>query len=496
MAREIHETMEGYELCSQPASEVEKLVRKLERSEVTIAVIGQFKRGKTSMVNRLLGKSILPVGIVPITAAVTRIRGVQADAKAGQSADGSAAEPAGVQADAKAGQSAGGNAAEPACTQADAEDAKAGRHAGGAAGADAGPQGDLARVWFLNGLCEEVPAEDLHRYISEQENHGNELGVAEVELRTDAAFLQDGLVLVDTPGVGSVHENNSRSAYDFARESDGVIFMLSVDSPINQIEIDFLKDTRRFAGKFYFVVNKIDIIDEEELEQYLQYCDALIREIMEIEAGSSEAQAIRLIPIRAKKNVGIERLQETIRQSLMAGSRQIMERSVGLTLLEILQGTRRQIHSYREVLKMAPNVFHRRFDEMHESLQQRIAQCEALPRTDESGAPKQYLRARLNEEKMLLASEVREQFGIEYYYEVDRGEAAELLSRDEYADEYIRTCKDLEQTMETIFMYKEENAYTVARRIEDLNILLHTMERQERRIRRQLQQTGDDPAMR
>ena len=39
-------------------------------------------------------------------------------------------------------------------------------------------------------------------------------------------------------------------------------------------------------------------------------------------------------------------------------------------------------------------------------------------------------------------------------------------------------------------MYKEENAYTVARRIEDLNILLHTMEKDQRRIEKKLQSLG------
>lgn len=429
-AIQIQNTMEAYELCSRQAREVRQLAQKLASHEVTIAVIGQFKRGKTTMVNQLLGSRILPVGIVPITSAVTRIR------------------------------------------------------------YNAEAAGDTARVWFLNGLCEDVPAEELHRYISEQENHDNERGVAEVELLTKAEFLQDGLVLVDTPGVGSVHENNSKSAYDFARESDGVIFMLSVDSPINQIEIDFLKDTRRYAGKFYFVVNKIDTIDDEDLEEYLQYCNDLICSIMEIEPGSDEAQAIRLIPISAKKDMGLDRLKEMIRSDLVSESSRIMERSAALKLLGILKETRSQIRSYREVLKMAPNVFHRRFDEMHEDLQQRIDACDHLPETDAGGRPMKYMRARLNEEKAALSAKVRELFGIEYEYTVDRSEAAELLSREEYASELKTVYEDLEKTMEAIFMYKEENAYTVARRIEDLNILLHTMEKDQRRIEKKLQSLG------
>lgn len=384
---------------------------------MTIAVIGQFKRGKTTMVNSILGQKILPTGIVPITSAVTRIEYSEGEA------------------------------------------------------------GDTARVFFLNGLSEEVPVEDLHEYISEQENHDNERGVAEVELLTEADFLKDGLVLVDTPGVGSVHENNSKSAYDFARESDGVIFMLSVDSPINQIEVEFLKSVRKYAGKFYFTVNKIDTVDEEDLAEYMEYCTALISDIMGLD--DEDAKAIKLIPISAKKKIGIEELKELIRDDLLNKAGEIMKQSVSLKLLDILKNTGMQISSYREVLKMAPNVFNRRFNEMNEFLESERAKLDAVP-------DKKYLRARLNEEKAMLTMKVRELFGIEYFYFVDRNDAAEFLTKDEYVAELAATYDELAETLNAIFMYKEENAYTVARRIEDLNILMQSMKKFSRQIERDM----------
>ncbi|MDO4176107.1 MAG: dynamin family protein [Bacillota bacterium] len=409
----IQKTFEEYELCRQQADQVRILADKLQKKDVTIAVIGQFKRGKTTMVNSILGRKLLPTGIVPITSAVTRI----------EYADGQ--------------------------------------------------NGETAKVYFLNGLCEEVPVGSLHEYISEQENHDNERGVAEVELLTDSDFLKDGLILVDTPGVGSVHENNSKSAYDFARESDGVIFMLSVDSPINQIEVDFLKSVRKFAGKFYFTVNKIDTVDEDDLAEYLEYCTALLSDIMGYD--DDDAKAIKLIPISAKKNIGIDTLTEMVRDDLLNKAGDIMKQSVSLKLLEILKNTGTQISSYREVLKMAPNVFNRRFNEMNEFLDTERAKLDSLE-------DKKYLRARLNEEKAYLTMKVRELFGIEYFYFVDRNDAAEFLAKDEYAAELAETYDELAETLNAIFMYKEENAYTVARRIEDLNILMQSMKKFARQI--------------
>ena len=39
-----------------------------------VAVVGEFKRGKSSLINALLGTDILPTDVVPMTAALTRIR--------------------------------------------------------------------------------------------------------------------------------------------------------------------------------------------------------------------------------------------------------------------------------------------------------------------------------------------------------------------------------------------------------------------------------------
>ena len=429
------ELFSGFELCRLQEQEAQVLADRLRSRKITIAVIGQFKRGKTTLINSILGSKLLPVGIVPITAAITRIE-YAPDAAPGTPDAAPNGEAAAV----------------------DGETA-------------------TATVFFTNGLSEQVPVSDLHEYISEQENHDNERGVAEVELLTDAEFLKGGLTLVDTPGVGSVHEQNSKSAMDFARESDGVIFMLSVDSPLNQIEVDFLRKVRRFAGKFYFAVNKIDRVDEDELEEYLEYCRSLIVGIMELD--DEEAKALKLLPISARKGTGVSELTELIREDLLTRGTEIMERSVGLKLLEILNNTRSQISSYREVLKMAPNVFNRRFKEMSLLLHDQREQIDSL----EEGT---YLRARLNEEKALLTRKVRELFGIEYYYYVDREDAAELMDRDEFAAELTAVYDELESTINSIFMYKEENAYAVARRIEDLNILIHDMRKLTRQIEREL----------
>ena len=60
------------------------------------------------------------------------------------------------------------------------------------------------------------------------------------------------------------------------------------------------------------------------------------------------------------------------------------------------------------------------------------------------------------------------------------------MDREEYRAELTKVYDELESTINSIFMYKEENAYAVARRIEDLNILMQQMRKLERQIEREV----------
>ena len=54
-------------------ADIERLNEKLENMRFQVAVVGEFKRGKTSFINALLRKQILPADVVPATATINRI---------------------------------------------------------------------------------------------------------------------------------------------------------------------------------------------------------------------------------------------------------------------------------------------------------------------------------------------------------------------------------------------------------------------------------------
>lgn len=55
-------------------TEVNKIKKELERKKFTVAVVGEFSKGKSTFINKFLGKDFLPTGNLPTTAMLTKIR--------------------------------------------------------------------------------------------------------------------------------------------------------------------------------------------------------------------------------------------------------------------------------------------------------------------------------------------------------------------------------------------------------------------------------------
>lgn len=413
IARDTAEVFSKYEITKGEAERTKELISKLEKQEITVSVIGQFKRGKSTLVNAMLEDKILPVGIVPVTAVVTTI---EYGAK---------------------------NAA----------------------------------VHFENGIVKQIGFDAMSSYINEQENSDNHLGVSKVTLYCPSSFLKNGLTFVDTPGVGSVHQKNSDAAYAYVKESDAVIFVLSVDSPINQIEIDFLKNAKEYAAKFYFAVNKIDTIDSTELAEYLTYCRRLICRLMETEE-------IQLFPVSAKTSEGVPALKDTIETDCQTTVRKIIENSAELKMRDIVTSALLQIELYRIALKMPEREFSGKFQELQEFFAE--IKTEAAVSCEMFSENPNMLEAHENEIKNRLSVKVSEMFGIAYPYDVKSidgtyGDETAETDPDDCREEFCKKiddiCDDLNKTLRTIFMHREENTYVIIRRVNDLNRLVHKLVR-------------------
>ena len=246
-----------------------------------------------------------------------------------------------------------------------------------------------------------------------------------------------------------------------------------ITSPINQIEIDFLEKTRAFASKFYFAVNKADIVDEEDLEAYLTYCRRLIAKLMEVDE-------IQLFAVSAKKQTGLTELEEAVERDCRQKAADIIQASVRLKLRDIVQSALNQITLYRTALSMTGDEFEEKFGQMHQTFT--AVQEEAAAFGQEFAGNGAMLQAQLNQFKNQLSDKVQQLFGIEYHYDLPEVELDETavgsdLDQAVFLQQTERLCEDLSKTLNTIFMYREENAYTVVRRINDLNRLVRSLAR-------------------
>lgn len=395
-ANRTYELLSADEACKGYAAQVKGLIEKLENREMAVSIIGQFKRGKSSLSNAILGDKIMPVGIVPITSAVTKV-------VYGEKA---------------------------------------------------------AEVRFINGVVQEIEFEQLSEFISEQENNNNERGVEEVVLHCPSAFLKDGLTFVDTPGVGSFHQNNTETAYHYMKESDAVIFLLSVDSPINQIEIDFLQGTKEFAGKFYFAVNKVDTVGEDDLKAYMDYCEKLLCHLM-------ETKEIHLFPVSAKFGQGIEELKATVLADSVRHAEEILEDSTEKKLKEAITSALRQLDFYWKAM----NMEYKELDEKFNAVNEAVAAIKA------DAAEKEFLfEMFLNEFKLKLSQTVYDLFGMEYHYDIEQLPAGIItMKKEDFLKKVDLLCQDLLDTLNRILLYREENAYTVVRRINAINRLTRSL---------------------
>lgn len=211
---------------SSAADRLEALAGRHDEGRFHLAALGQFKRGKSTLLNALLGEAVLPSSVVPLTAIPTRIR--------------------------------------------------------------SGPVRQ-ARIAFVDGRPDEVAtvpdaaglAALLARYVTEEANPENRLGVRDVEVLHPSPALAHGVVLIDTPGIGSTYAHNTATTMAFLAECDAALFLVSADPPITAVEVEFLREVRGQVPRLFFLLNKVDYLTDDEAAAAMGF----LRRVLAEQAG-------------------------------------------------------------------------------------------------------------------------------------------------------------------------------------------------------------------
>jgi GTP-binding protein EngB required for normal cell division len=187
----------------------QSVLARLAEDRFNLAVVGPFSRGKSSLMNAILGFEGLPTGLLPHTSVITTV-------------------------------------------------------------SYAPRERVLVRCegW---PLPQEIRLDQLAEYVTERGNPGNQRDVAHAEIQLPAEILRHGLYFVDTPGVGSAIVANTKTTERFLPEIDAAIFVSSFDFAVSEADIEFLRTVTATVGKVFFVLNKLDLTSKSEAEEVIRF---------------------------------------------------------------------------------------------------------------------------------------------------------------------------------------------------------------------------------
>lgn len=195
---------------------IQRLLADLAEDAFRLAVVGKYNRGKSSLMNAMLGQSWLPTGILPLTSVITTVR--------------------------------------------------------------YGTKQRVSIRTEGSSLPHEIPLGDLPQYVSEEGNPGNQKKIDVAEIFLPASLLRYGFLFIDTPGLGSGIAANTEATRKFLPELDAAIIVLSFESPLDQTDIDLLLNLSRLRRKLFVVVNKADLISSDERDRVISFLQKTLGE--------------------------------------------------------------------------------------------------------------------------------------------------------------------------------------------------------------------------
>ena len=184
---------------------------------IYLVVLGQFKSGKSSLINHILGINLLPVGVVPVTAIVTRIR---------------FAEKPGL------------------------------------------------FILHENGDKTSHPLHELSQYVTEKNNPGNIKKVIQAIVEHPAMAPFKKISLVDTPGLGSLYKHNSAATRQWLPFTGTSIVCVSAERPLSEQDIELIKGVSQYCPAVTLVITKSDLFNSREIREIEEHVSGEARKAL------------------------------------------------------------------------------------------------------------------------------------------------------------------------------------------------------------------------
>jgi len=187
---------------------------------IDVAIFGQFKAGKSSFLNCLIGKDVLPVGVIPVTTAITRLQYGEKE---------------------------------------------------------------RVIIHYYDGNAEEVPLERIEEYTSESRNPANRKNVEIVDVELPCLEEFFGLRLVDTPGLGSIFKYHRETSANWLPEAGTAIVAISADRPLSENDLALIGDLREHTPRVVLLLTKVDLLNDEQQQEVIRFFQETLRKELDIE---------------------------------------------------------------------------------------------------------------------------------------------------------------------------------------------------------------------
>ena len=204
------------------SEESRELAARVSEGRFYVACVGQFKRGKSTLINAFIGQPILPTGFIPVTAVPTVIRF--------------------------------------------GERAK-------------------ARIRTPKGAWQEIQISELKQYVTEELNPENQKSVQGAEVFVPSPLLSSGMCLVDTPGLGSVFTGNTAATQAFIPHIDAALVVVGADPPLAGEELSLVDAVGKQVQELILVLNKADRATDAEREAASKFTSQLLHKRLRREVG-------------------------------------------------------------------------------------------------------------------------------------------------------------------------------------------------------------------
>lgn len=194
----------GSQAC---VAEIDKIQHAISTQQYRVAVIGEFKRGKSSLVNAIIGAEVLPTDILPMTAAITRVT-FGSDRK--------------------------------------------------------------ILIRYKDGHSEEQTVEQLAEYATkyDEEKARRAATISEIEVTYPSVFCQNHIDIIDTPGLND-NETMTEVTLSVLGDVDAAIIVISASQPLSMTEQQLIVDLigKRQIRHLIFAITHIDVVSNRPKEQ-------------------------------------------------------------------------------------------------------------------------------------------------------------------------------------------------------------------------------------